>query len=177
MNGHDYWVSLWDLDNCLSDDKWRVNKIDWHLEGNERYTRYDAEMGKDNVAHVGEWRLITQMSMPVFITGRRERWRQITRKWVSERLPVLRYGRLQWLHDPLILMRPDDCNDTPAVLKEKLLMQLPTHHGIMLPRVIAAFDDVDAIVEMYGRHGIPSTVLKVHDPGLAYTPADLKGET
>jgi hypothetical protein len=164
--------SIWDLDNCLFDDSWRTHLIDWHLEGNERYTRYDAKMEHDPVANRDVWRAVTGLSIPIFITGRRERWREITTRMVVERLPVLRDGAPVPFYLPLIMMRPDDCNDCPAELKEKLLLRL-FDRGWDVDEFIAAFDDVQSIVDMYRRHGIPATVLRVHDPKATYSDKDL----
>lgn len=170
---HPLRYSLWDLDNCLSDDKWRTPKIAWHLQGNERYNAYDAEMGKDTPAHVASWLLITQLSHPIFITGRRERWRDITREWICRELPVSRErGKLLWQTAPTIIMRPEGCELRPAALKELLLMQA-FRMGATPEKILAAFDDVPSIVEMYRKHGIPAVVLQVHDPKLAYKPEDL----
>lgn len=166
-------ISLWDLDNCTSDDKWRTDKIDWHLDGNARYDRYDAEMGKDKPAHISEWRIITQLSTPIFITGRREKWRKITRDFICSNLPMLRHGKLVWQSDPLVMHRPDDNNMRPAELKEMLLMQLVQEHNIPLHMILAAFDDVQSIVDMYLSHGIPAAVLRIHDPKLTYEAKDL----
>lgn len=173
MNPCDTKVSIWDLDNCLFDDQWRTPMIDWHLEGNERYERYDANMEKDIPAHIAEWRIITQLSLPVFITGRREKWREITRKMVVTRLLMLREGRLTTISQPLILMRPNECNERPVELKERLLKAALFGNHFKLEDVIAAFDDVPSIVEMYKRYGIPAAVLRVHDPKLAYAANDL----
>lgn len=165
-------ASAWDIDNCLANDAWRTPLIDWHLEGNLRYERYDALMDKDSVAHFEVWSIITKMTVPIFITGRREKWRSLTERWLKQRLPVWRDGRWVRLQDPLILMRPDECDDRPAELKEKLLLSLPDH-GWELSSIMAAFDDVQSIVDMYHRHGVPAAVLRIHNPELAYSAKDL----
>lgn len=164
-------ISIWDIDNCVSDDGWRTSKIDFSKHGNERYDAYDRLMVRDLPAHTLEWDLITKLSTPVFITGRRERWREATRDWIERMLPL---PDRDWPGmGPLILMRPEECEDRPVELKRKLLYQLRDVYGVEFSRIIAAFDDIPAIVGMYLTHGIPAAVLRVHDPLTAYTVKDL----
>jgi hypothetical protein len=164
-------ISLWDLDNCLFDDRNRQCLIDWDKTGNERYNRYDAEMASDPVAHEVEWRVITAVSQPIFITGRRERWRKVTEQMISDRLPVLRDGRLKPIAYPVIYMRPDDDNTRPVELKRRLLFEALKTRDIRT--IIAAFDDVPSIVDMYREYGIPGVLLQVSDPSHTYTSQDL----
>lgn len=173
LPAHMIHYSIWDLDNCVCDDKWRTPLIDWHLEGNERYNRYDAQMIKDTAAHLDVWRAITRLSTPIFFTGRREVWRATTKQWITPNLPVMRDDRLHWLENPLILMRPNGCNDKPVDVKRRMVEQLLPRHGINIESIIAAFDDVPSIIDMYLEYGIPAAVLRVHDPKLAYKPEDL----
>jgi hypothetical protein len=161
--------SLWDLDNCLTDEKWRTPLIDWHLDGNERYNRYDEQMYKDAPANLGTWHLITQLSHPIFVTGRRERWRELTVSWIKRNL---RAGGTQYLHKPAVFMRPNDNSMRPVELKRMILLEfiLPS---IPAGKIIAAFDDVPSIVQMYRDYDIPAMVLRCHDPALSYKPEDL----
>lgn len=164
--------SIWDLDNCLANDEWRTWLIDWHLDGNERYNRYDSKMGEDAPENLRTWYLITQLSTPVFLTGRRETWRGVTERWIKDRLRVFRNGQMVMQDDPLVLMRANDDNRKPVEVKRDQLYSLGDH-GVSLRLVIAAFDDVPAIVQMYRDSGLPALQLTVHNPLLAYLPQDL----
>jgi hypothetical protein len=164
--------SIWDLDNCLFDDGWRTQYIDWHLEGNARYNRYDSRMHMDAPMHLAEFHTITALSTPIFLTGRREQWRWVTQELIHEHLTLWRDGCRVRQQTPLILMREQDCNDRPVDVKRRMLLSLP-EKGIQLSQIIAAFDDVPAIVQMYLNHGIPAAILRKHDPALAYKPEDM----
>lgn len=164
---HPLRYSLWDLDNCLFNDAWRTPLIEWDKAGNERYNLYDAAMKDDKPAHLTEWRIITAMSVPIFITGRRERWRDITMLMIQQHLP------LPETTPPRVLMRPDDSNERPVALKERLLKEFLMDEGYDMSKIMAAFDDVQSIVDMYRRHGIPAAVLRCHDPLHSYNIQDL----
>lgn len=164
-------ISVWDLDNCLFDDTHRVHLIDWAKTGNERYDRYDAEMAKDPVAHQAEWLVMTAVSQPIFITGRRERWRKITEEQISKNLRILRNGGLKTIGYPIIFMRPEGDASRPVDLKHRIIMKVLEVNPI--DRIIAAFDDVESIVDMYRELGLPGVLLRVNDPKHTYGPNDL----
>jgi hypothetical protein len=147
-----YRYTIWDLDNCLFDDSWRWPLIDWHLEGDDRYRRYNEDCHKDPVHHVAEFRLMEQMATPVFFTGRSiEFWRQSGQ--------ALRNG-LQLEH-PNLFMRYIGERSEPAELKRRMLNEfLKTHH---LSSIIAGFDDLPEVLSMYRERGIPTALLKIHN--------------
>lgn len=172
---YDIHVSLWDLDNCIANDQWRLPFIDHHLPPSTRYHRYNEQLGMDQREHYEHWRLMTAMSRPVFLTGRQELFRESTLDWLVDNLPVDRPGGNEYMRREgiLLLMRANDDFSKPVDLKRRMLSKLVREHHISLDRVIGAFDDLPSIVEMYLEHGIPATVLRCYDPVLSYEPQDL----
>lgn len=158
-------ISIWDIDNCLSDDRHRTHLIDPTRQGDEKYAAYNTQMHLDPVCNLSLFKVFQKMSHPVFATGRPERFRDTTFKWIEDSLGVWK---------PTIYMRPNDTIGlTPVKLKETFLEIIMGVYG--RSNIIGAFDDIPAVVEMYQRHRIPACVLQVH-PDLArtYTPEDLK---
>lgn len=160
--------AIWDIDNCLADDKWRASLIDFSKHGNERYDAYNAKMHADAAHHLREFRFMCRFTTPVFFTGRGEKWRDATLAWL--RAGGYREACGDWYR---LVMRADDDNATPAQLKHNMLIDL-IHSGVRREDIIAAFDDIPAVVEMYQRHSIAGCVLQINsDFSGIYEPNDL----
>lgn len=158
---------IWDIDNCLADDRHRLPLIDWHLKGNERYARYNAASHKDMALNKPVWRLNSTLGFrPVFFTGRPSTMAMMTGIWLGKSLefPLASYC-------PQVYMRDPDDRSSPAALKfgmlERFLRENPDAN------IVHAYDDVPAIVEMYRANGIAATQLAIHDPSGAYDTTDL----
>lgn len=164
-------IAIWDIDNCLADDRHRHHLIDWDKQGDERYRRYNREMLQDEPVHVAEFNVMRKIGCtPVFFTGRPEVFRVETTQWIREKLGVT---------FPVVEMRPNGTLGlTPADLKEtmlrKWLREAPgTRQGWV--QLIAAFDDLPEVVEMYRSYGIPAVQLAAGDPYAAYGKEDRVG--
>lgn len=158
-------VAIWDIDNCLADDAPRHHLIDWSKQGDERYDVYNAAMAQDRPAHVAEFNLMRAIGCePVFFTGRPEKWRAQTEQWLREHFQI---------KFPEVHMRPDGTVGlTPVELKRRMLRAYRDFEDRGV-QIIAAFDDLPCVVEMYRSYGIEAVQLKINDPTLAYDPADL----
>lgn len=159
--------TIWDIDNCVADDKWRQERIEWDKEGDERYRAYNAVLEHDVVHHKREFDLFLSMgAQPVFFTGRSEYLRDATNSWLYAGLSLLQ---------PVMYMRPNNSRMTPRALKEEMLNRFFKEHMGFGNRILAAFDDLPPIVQMYREHNIPAVQLAIHeDLTGAYKPADLK---
>lgn len=159
--------SIWDIDNCLADDRHRLHLIDWSKEGDERYYVYNHNMDNDKPVHLAEFNVITAISRPVFFTGRPQAFQAMTEAWLAKHLGVTR---------PMMLMRPNGTvGMSPAVLKSKMLRALLELDGVDVQKIIGAFDDIPAVIAMYARAGIPGKVLQAHrDLEKVYAPSDLR---
>lgn len=161
-------VAIWDIDNVLADDRHRLRLIDWSKEGDDRYRAYNAALSQDPVCHVKEFNLTLAMGCtPVFFTGRPEYARIETSIWLQRRLGLL---------NPIIYMRENGTVGlSPATLKARMLDKVFYWHRDW--RVVAAFDDLPAVIDMYRERGIDAVHLEISDHTAAYGPSDLVGAT
>lgn len=161
-------IAIWDIDNCLADDSPRHHLIDWSKQGDERYLAYNEAMMNDRAVHAEEFRVLRAIGCtPVFFTGRPEAFRAQTTNWLRDNLGV---------SFPIVHMRPDGTVGlTPVALKERMLREyLREVQGFRQGwvQIIAAFDDLPEVLEMYRSFGIAAVQLKVGDPHAAYGPED-----
>ena len=134
-------VALIDLDNCISDDRWRWPMFDLHLPiVNERYQRYHAACEADlhDNSHVIQrlryrYDLIVATSRPESVRHKTQLW---LRKW---NIPTKR-----------IFMRPDDNHQPSPTLKAWMLDQA-REEGF---NVHYAIDDRADILDMYADEGV-----------------------
>lgn len=136
-------AAIIDLDNCVSNDQWRLPRIqNHHSRPNDRYWDYhdccDQDLHENK--HVIT-RLRYQYRLLVF-TSRPEAVRRKTELWLAKwDIP----------HD-ILFMRPND-NHMPSVeMKKTMLGWLPAGY-----RIEHAIDDRHDILDMYRSQGIPST--------------------
>lgn len=164
-------VTLWDLDNCLFDDSWREPLIDHSLPGNDKYKAYNEKLGEDKVCHEQLFNLLRD-TQPIFLTGRQDQFYQLTQEKIWRSLGVyVELGRD-------IFMRPGDERARPADLKRRQLNEvralLSQTHGPDGWHIVAAFDDLPNVVDMYREEGITACQLAVHPVShTVYTAADL----
>jgi hypothetical protein len=151
---------IWDLDNCLTDDRARISRIDWsQTDPERRYSPYHEGCENDppnslGVAAFYAWHNGSRAteSVPIIFTARPEKHRDGTNRWIE------RY--LHPLSQAVIIMRQDGVHKTSADLKRDMLYQC----RIQLSDVslMFAFDDRAEIVEMYRREGLIACMLACH---------------
>ena len=144
-------VAIWDLDNCLSADGWRLPLIrDPDVHPAQRFTEYHALCHHDAPRNLDVFQALSLE--PVFITGRPEAVRTATRAWIRAWLGV---------EPHFLFMRADDDHRRSVQVKRDLVRQrLPRH----LWNVMAAYDDHAGIVEMYRTElNIPAQRLFIQD--------------
>jgi hypothetical protein len=157
-------VSIWDIDNCLCDDRPRHHLIDHSKVGDERYAAYNEGMLDDVPCHRAQFDLMLALgATPIFFTGRAEMYREKTRMYLQRHFDVAY---------PILRMRPNGTVGlTPAVLKARMLAELLK--DVPRDRILGAFDDVEAVIQTYRSFGIPAAVLRVYDPAIVYDATDL----
>lgn len=160
---------IFDIDNCISDDGWRIPLIDWTpgISPDERYRLYHENAHLDKPRNLEVF--VTWMRMPdtriVFMTARPEPLRFITERW------LLRYFRITM---PRLMMRELGNHSRSTILKYRMLRTLQASFAPG-DAILHAYDDRQDVVDMYNRNLIPASVLKVHDL-CAYTPPEPKAE-
>lgn len=157
--------AIFDLDNCLSDDRARIPLIRWgEANPDLRYAEYHAGCGDDPIGNWAKFAAVTEARglRPVFMTARPADVQQQTLLWIEERLGVER---------PILLMR--NCGDRrrSVDVKQEQLSWL-RHWDIDINAVSIAYDDHPDIVQMYRDNGIHAEQLRIHDLD-AYNPPSL----
>lgn len=141
-------ISVLDLDNCISDDQWRIDKI--KAFGKNKYEEYHAASISDEFV----WGIEDPFpERYVIFTARPEKWLDYTFEWAKEKLPV----------QPLdIYMRPASDYRPGVEVKEDMLRNfLFMIRGAY--KIDKLYDDRENIVRMYkllGCNGILKQINK-----------------
>lgn len=145
---------IWDLDNCLSKDNWRLDKIDWSTKCMDaRYAEYHSHCGKDIPCNVYLFKESLKNAYPIFITSRPEKFRKETSVWINVHL----------VHDDqywLFMREPGDYRKSVEV-KQEVLINLEKNRTLKYTDIIAAYDDRADIVEMYQWFRIDAHILQI----------------
>ena len=155
---------IFDLDNCLSNDSWRIPQIDWEApDPGKRYAHYHDLCELDHPGNVASYRSALSLNdaEPIFFTARPVSVREKTMRWLTKHL--LRYNE----ELPILIMRNNGDHRPSVVLKHDMLGVL-VEYGVDKADVVHAFDDRQDIVDMYKAHGIPASLMFIHDK-CAYT--------
>jgi hypothetical protein len=144
---------IFDLDNCVADDGWRIPRINWQKHGDARYEDYHMLAPFDQMENrslIDTHRCLGEKI--VFMTARPVLYAAPTEHWL----------KLNGQHEFTMLMRNNgDIRSSPEV-KQQQLVWLTTHYGFALKDIIAAYDDHQGVVDMYLKHGIPARRLAIH---------------
>lgn len=139
-------IVLMDIDHTLADCHWRD-----HLIGDAGWDEYHAA-GKDDACVPEVRKLVVALANANFriicLTGRPERWRMATVRWmVTNQIPM---------HE--LLMRPDaDFRPTPELKVDLVKQHLPN----LFPNNIAfIIDNDERIIEKFKAEGV--TAMQIH---------------
>lgn len=135
-------VALFDLDNCLANDAWRIPLIRWDLPKEAgRYDAYHAACGRDPVYPVA-WELyraaVRDGKLPIFVTGRPERVREETVDWLKRNI----VDAHKTLH---IEMRGDTDHRSSVHVKRDAVCRIIRDNV----QITDAYDDHEGILAMY----------------------------
>lgn len=135
-------VAIIDLDNCISDDKWRWSLFDLHRPIiNERYERYHEACESDSYSNSDVIKSLARQFTLVAFTARPESVRIKTRRWLNRwRVPAAG-----------LFMRPNDNHESSVNLKREMLNELRTDTGL---KIFYAIDDRVDILDMYADEGV-----------------------
>jgi hypothetical protein len=156
---------IFDLDNCLADDRARIPLINWsEPHPDKRYAEYHRDVSNDPVGNYETFVTATAQARPIFMTARphtvgRSNVRLQTLDWIKGNLGV---------EDPILLMRNVGDHRPSVELKREQLTHL-SDWDVALIDIVYAYDDRPDIVTMYNENRIPAEVLAIHDV-CAYSP-------
>jgi microsomal dipeptidase-like Zn-dependent dipeptidase len=133
-------VAIIDLDNCISEDKWRWDMFDLHLPViSDRYTRYHNACEGDNYCNQEVIRQLSKTCKLIACTSRPESVRIKTQRWANRhRIPLAG-----------LMMRPENNHQPSVPLKRAMIRALPRHLKLQ-----HAIDDRADILEMYADEGV-----------------------
>ena len=161
---------IFDLDNCLADDRARIPLIKWQeSHPDKRYADYHRNVSNDPVGNLEVFESAVLCGWaPIFMTARPHTVgasdvRGQTLEWLERNLRV---------HNPILMMRNNGDNRPSAELKREQLTHLSTW-DVNLTEIACAYDDRLDVVEMYRAKGIEAHVLAIHDV-CAYRPPTAK---
>ena len=135
---------VFDIDGTVADISQRKDKatredgtIDWSAfyEGMENDTPFAWA-----VVMIRSFIKIDGLEI-IFLTGRPEKYRGATDRWISKHIGLFKYT---------LLMRPDNCFDQDSVLKQSI------YQDKIEPKnsVLAVFEDRSRNVEMFRKNGV-----------------------
>lgn len=138
-----------DLDNCISDDKWRVPLIHWSVEN--KFLRYHAyHMAIPGDALCNSHILATHEEI-VIVTSRPVMYKWLTVMWLD-------YHKIKYKG---LFMRERHENDLPSPdVKRRALHTILKWQPI--ESIAMAYDDRPDVIEMYKREGIPAECVRIN---------------
>lgn len=147
-------LALIDMDNCISDDGWRIPKIDWtQTDKQKRYHEYHmlAKYDQPNIGWI-DW---TRHDGYVILTARPVLYRELTVEWLQRHMPF---------QPAAILMRNNnDGRASPDIKRDQLGWLLCEVYEFGRADIGHAYDDHPGVVAMYTENGIPATVQAIHN--------------
>lgn len=159
---------IFDLDNCLADDRARIPLIDWSETNlGKRYDAYHRNVGDDPVGNYDTFSEAVACGwLPIFLTARPHTVGNVdvrtkTQLWLQEHFGVA-------VENCILLMRNVGDHRSSVELKREQLVHL-FDWDINIDDVVCAYDDRPDIVAMYRERGIPAHVMSIHDV-CAYKP-------
>lgn len=140
---------LVDLDNCLSDDSWRIPLVKWeHDNLFLRYHPYHMAIPGDNVAN---GHMVTTTERVVITTSRPVQYKWLTRMWLD-------YHKINYA--ALLMREREDGELTSPEVKRKAVQ---TIRRVQPGTIITmAYDDRPDVIAMYQQEGIPAQHVAIH---------------
>ena len=151
-----------DIDNCISDDAWRVKYINWQVNNVfDRYANYHALSCFDDFvlpSENGNYKHIAGTFLEehaiIISTSRFERYEVITRHWLARKdiKPIA------------ILMRPDDYFYPTVDLKRDHYEHIIKTIGTLPAELHKVYDDNPEVCALYRELGVPVRQLAISNP-------------
>lgn len=145
-------ILIFDADNCLSDDGWRIPLIDFKQQSMDaRYHNYHLASAFDTPGNLQL--LKNKQAEDVFIfTAMPERYRVLRELWFNSK-------RIGINH---IFMRANGDHRKSVEVKRDMLREL-LEGGISRSSILAAYDDRKDVVDMYVEEHVNGKLLSIHN--------------
>lgn len=141
-------IAIFDLDNCLASDSWRLGFINHTLPIEDIYRQYHMMSAFDeakNVECVDNY--VTLGATIAIVTSRPEWIRLVTERWLHDK----------GIHYDQLIMRPNDDHRHSVELKPDLIFL-----NLDMSKIVIAFDDRHDVLQAYRDHGIIAKQLAIH---------------
>lgn len=149
--------TIFDLDNCISNDGWRIPFIDWHHDDPAvRYHRYHLLSAFDELENASL--LPSGDDHLVIFTARPKAYAASTQEWL----------RRKGLDPVALFMRPAGDHAHSLDLKRRHLLAMFSMFDADASEIVAAYDDRHDVVQMFKDHGLNAHQVQTHDVD-AYT--------
>lgn len=157
-------ITILDLDNCISDDAWRIPTIDWEQKDLDiRYLQYHALSAFDDVGNKELFADLEPNSCLV-LTARPVHLFLQTVEWLRRAgVPLLG-----------LMMRPTGDNTPSALMKASMLSVAMGQMHISIEDIGVAYDDRQDIVDMYRSMGIQAERRFIHTLEAHLPPAEAR---
>ena len=136
-------IAIFDIDGCISDDRWRLNFIPENPTKCADWDEYQEHLESDSSMNISAILDASANGCEIlFVTARPEKFRTLTAGWL---LNVLGEG-FEWN----LLMRPDGNMTPTAVMK----VQMIDHSKIEWGQIEVAYDDRVDVLTAYMKQGV-----------------------
>lgn len=158
---------IFDCDNCISNDQWRLCYIDWEADNAvDRYHEYHLRAAYDSCVNAsiiegypGE--IIFFTAMPEYYAPIREGW----------------FRRQGFKYTKCYYRRDEDHRHSVDV-KRDMLFQLTMDRNLKNPQELGInyiFDDRDSVLKMFREEfNLPTRRMRVHDESAYHPPAEAR---
>lgn len=152
--------AVFDLDNCIADDAWRIPQIDWTTNDmDKRYEKYHAQCSADEFINrevlIGKqqsgWKIVIMTARPSTV-------RSDTEAWLAK----------SGIDHIRLYMREDGIVAGSAELKKGMMQDFLAIEGCE-PSNVVAFDDRQDVLDAYAKLGVNTWRLAIHSED-AYNP-------
>jgi hypothetical protein len=152
-------IAIFDLDNCISDDHWRMDRIDMRDPNPEsRYHEYHSLSPFDKFGEKNRFlvhRHFEQGHEIIVLTARPVSLYYSTAYWLAQ----------NGVHFSALIMRPEGVHTRSVELKETMVKGA-IMTGFSVDRMVAAYDDRQDVVDMYKeKFGIQAERHFLHEEG------------
>jgi hypothetical protein len=144
-------VVIFDIDGCISDDRWRRSRIPADADQPLQFDFYHAGCGDDPPLEVGSQLLtghIANGDFIAFCTARPFKVAELTAGWIK------RHFSIEPTKDFIILMRKDDDARSAVEVKTEFLSYINKYVEQTGKNLVMAYDDRQDIIDMYRSKGV-----------------------
>ena len=142
-----------DLDNCISDDSWRIKTIDWSKsKPKARYHKYHTLCGFDEAKNHELFQDLGETEGIVIFTARPQYVEIQTREWLKRNVAPFCH----------LFMRPNNSDAGSADLKEQFLHSFAKYFPLSLDSISVAYDDRQEVIDMYRSYGVNAIRKEIH---------------